>query len=129
MGELLAFSVRPSGRVAVDALASAPPAPPAPPVRPAEPEPLWRELVGARLREARTAAGRTLGDVAREAGISLPYLSEIERGRKEPSSEVLAAVAGALGLGLVDLTAAVTRTLASSALRDAGPRGPVALAV
>lgn len=76
-----------------------------------EPEPLWREAVGHELREERRTAGRTLADVAGEAGVSMQYLSEIERGRKEPSSEVLGAVAGALGLRLVDLTSRVTRRL------------------
>lgn len=42
-------------------------------------------------------------DVADEARISMPYLSEVERGRKEASSEVLAAAAQALGLNLGDL--------------------------
>lgn len=85
-----------------------------------EPEPLWREAVGRELRTARTAAGRTLGDVAERAGISTQYLSEIERGLKEPSSEVLGAVHGALGLTLVDLTTRVSRQLR--------PSGPLALA-
>ena len=49
------------------------------------------------LREERRTTGRTLADVAGQAGVSTQYLSEIERGRKEPSSEVLQAVAGALG--------------------------------
>lgn len=66
-------------------------------------EPLWRHVVGGVLRRRRRAQGRTLQDVADVAGISMPYLSEIERGRKEASSEMLAAVAGALGLGLVDV--------------------------
>ncbi|MDA0565892.1 helix-turn-helix domain-containing protein [Streptomonospora sp. S1-112] len=66
-------------------------------------EPLMRDLVGAALRRARLEQGRTLQDVAEAAQVSLPYLSEIERGRKEPSSEVLAAVYRALGLQLVDL--------------------------
>ena len=68
-------------------------------------EPLWRDLVGDVLRRERQAQDRTLKDVADEARISLPYLSEVERGRKEASSEVLAAAAGALGLGLGDLLA------------------------
>ncbi|MGW1287090.1 helix-turn-helix domain-containing protein [Streptomyces sp. NPDC002586] len=55
------------------------------------------------LRRERRAQDRTLKDVADTAGISLPYLSEVERGRKEASSEVLAAAAHALGLGLGDL--------------------------
>ncbi|MGW3208472.1 helix-turn-helix domain-containing protein [Streptomyces sp. NPDC001135] len=66
-------------------------------------EPLWRDLVGEVLRRERQAQDRTLKDVADAARISLPYLSEIERGRKEASSEVLAAAAHALGLGLADL--------------------------
>ncbi|MFB7500334.1 helix-turn-helix domain-containing protein [Streptomyces sp. NPDC056161] len=66
-------------------------------------EPLWRDLVGDVLRRERRAQQRTLKDVADAARISLPYLSEIERGRKEASSEVLAAAAQALGLGLGEL--------------------------
>jgi transcriptional regulator with XRE-family HTH domain len=66
-------------------------------------EPLWRHIVGDVLRRERLAQERTLKDVAETARISMPYLSEIERGRKEPSSEVLAAAARALGLSLTDL--------------------------
>ncbi|MEU0335236.1 helix-turn-helix transcriptional regulator [Streptomyces sp. NPDC006193] len=84
------------------------------PVRPdaAEPapkrrEPLWRDLVGEVLRRERRAQERTLKDVADAARISVPYLSEIERGRKEASSEVLAAAAEALGLGLGGLLSRV----------------------
>src|SRR4051812_39664692 len=61
-------------------------------------EPLWRESVGRELRGERHAAGRRLVDVAEEAGVSPQYLSEVERGLKDPSSELLAAMAGALGL-------------------------------
>ncbi|MFE3827115.1 helix-turn-helix domain-containing protein [Streptomyces sp. NPDC059092] len=68
-------------------------------------EPLWRHLVGDVLRRERQAQERTLKDVAEAARISMPYLSELERGRKEASSEVLAAAAQALGLGLADLLA------------------------
>ncbi|MFJ2175557.1 helix-turn-helix domain-containing protein [Streptomyces sp. NPDC087851] len=68
-------------------------------------DPLWRHLVGDVLRRERQAQERTLKDVAEAARISMPYLSELERGRKEASSEVLAAAAGALGLGLADLLA------------------------
>ncbi|MCW2842718.1 MAG: helix-turn-helix domain protein [Nocardioides sp.] len=83
-------------------------------------EPLWREAVGRELRRERQSADRTLADVAGRAGVSLQYLSEIERGLKEPSSEVLGAVAGALGLRLVDLTLRVSRTL-HAAPRPSGP--------
>jgi len=86
------------------------------------PEPLWREAVGRELRTERQRQERTLADVAEQAGVSTQYLSEIERGRKEASSEILGAVSGALDLRLVDLTARLTRTLA------ARPAGPVALA-
>ncbi|MFJ8137678.1 helix-turn-helix domain-containing protein [Streptomyces sp. NPDC096013] len=70
---------------------------------PAPKEPLWRDLVGDVLRQERLAQERTLKDVADAARISMPYLSEVERGRKEASSEVLAAAAHALGLDLGDL--------------------------
>ncbi|MGW0530551.1 helix-turn-helix domain-containing protein [Streptomyces sp. NPDC003032] len=66
-------------------------------------EPLWRDVVGDVLRGERLAQERTLKDVAEAARISMPYLSELERGRKEASSEVLAAAAHALGLRLSDL--------------------------
>ncbi|MCL6732446.1 helix-turn-helix domain-containing protein [Streptomyces neyagawaensis] len=78
---------------------AASPAPGTPPVR----EPLWRDLVGDVLRRERRAQERTLKEVADAARISMPYLSEVERGRKEASSEVLAAAAQALGLSLGDL--------------------------
>ncbi|MFJ9626695.1 helix-turn-helix domain-containing protein [Streptomyces sp. NPDC101175] len=73
------------------------------PAPPAPKEPLWRDLVGDVLRRERRAQERTLKDVADAARISVPYLSEVERGRKEASSEVLAAAAHALGLDLGDL--------------------------
>lgn len=57
------------------------------------------------LRRERLAQERTLKDVSDAARISMPYLSELERGRKEASSEILAAAARALGLGLADLLA------------------------
>ncbi|MEV3908254.1 helix-turn-helix domain-containing protein [Streptomyces canus] len=77
--------------------------PPREPVDRQTREPLWRDLVGDVLRRERLAQERTLKDVADAARISMPYLSEVERGRKEASSEVLAAAAHALGLGLGDL--------------------------
>ncbi len=75
------------------------------PARRVAPEPLLRRLVGAVLRTRREAQGRTLRDVALAARVSVAYLSEIERGRKEASSEVLVAVCRALGMHLVDLLA------------------------
>ncbi|MFF9020489.1 helix-turn-helix domain-containing protein [Streptomyces eurythermus] len=86
-------------------LRTAPARPQAPQTEPAPREPLWRDLVGEVLRRERREQERTLKEVADAARISLPYLSEIERGRKEASSEVLAAAAHALGLSLGDLLA------------------------
>jgi len=74
-------------------------------------EPLWREVLGHRLRTLRREQGETLTETAARAGISPQYLSEIERGRKEPSSEMIAALAGALDLTLIDLTEQVTEDL------------------
>src|ERR1700733_1587040 len=69
------------------------------------PEPLWREVLGHRLRTLRADRDETLAQTAERAGISPQYLSEIERGRKEASSEMIAALAGALGLTVADLMA------------------------
>ena len=80
-------------------------------VRTARPEPLWREVVGARLRHLRIRRSLTLAEVAARAGISPQYLSEVERGRKDPSSEVLAAVAGALDFGILEVTHLATLDL------------------
>jgi transcriptional regulator with XRE-family HTH domain len=64
---------------------------------------LLREAIGAGLRRVRTARRRTLREVSRRARVSLGYLSEVERGRKEPSSEVLAAICEALDIAVPDL--------------------------
>lgn len=69
----------------------------------AEREPLLRDVIGDVLREERLRQERTLAEVARRAAVSLPYLSEIERGRKEVSSDVLDAVVRSLDLDLVDV--------------------------
>src|SRR4051812_48754307 len=60
--------------------------------RAGRPEPLWRDLLGHQLRTLRLSRRETLETVARRANLSLQYLSEIERGAKEPSSEVVAAI-------------------------------------
>ncbi|MFC0675887.1 helix-turn-helix domain-containing protein [Brachybacterium hainanense] len=67
--------------------------------------PLLRELIGQALRERRHAQGRTLAEVASRAGVSMQHLSDVERGQKDASSEVLAAILGALGLSAWDLPA------------------------
>ncbi|BBY85216.1 helix-turn-helix domain-containing protein [Mycolicibacterium tokaiense] len=87
--------------------------------RRAEPEPLLRELLGRRLRDIREHRGDRLVDVAARAGVSPQYLSEIERGRKEPSSEMIAAICGALEIRLIRLLG----TLSSDITR--APAGPV----
>ena len=74
-------------------------------------EPLWREVLGRRLRVLRQEQQETLSETAARAGISPQYLSEVERGRKEPSSEMIAALAGALGTTLIDLTEQVAGDL------------------
>jgi transcriptional regulator with XRE-family HTH domain len=61
---------------------------------------LVRRLIGDVLRRRRLAAGRTLREVSGSARVSLGYLSEVERGRKEPSSELLASICDALGVPL-----------------------------
>jgi transcriptional regulator with XRE-family HTH domain len=72
--------------------------------------PLVREVIGDVLRQARTSQGRTLREVSDSARVSLGYLSEVERGRKEPSSELLNAICDALEVPL------------SAVLTDAGER-------
>jgi transcriptional regulator with XRE-family HTH domain len=76
------------------------------------PRPLLRTTIGEVLRRVRRAQGRTLADVSRAARVSVPYLSELERGRKEASSEVLAAICDALRIDLPELLAVVGRELA-----------------
>ncbi|KUI20100.1 transcriptional regulator ClgR [Mycobacterium sp. GA-2829] len=61
---------------------------------------LLREVIGDVLRRARTEQGRTLREVSDTARVSLGYLSEVERGRKEASSELLSAICGALDVPL-----------------------------
>lgn len=78
---------------------------------------LLRTHIGSALRDARVDQGRTLRDVAAEAKISLGYLSEVERGQKEASSELLNAICNALDLSLADVIA----TVQSSILRVETP--------
>jgi DNA-binding Xre family transcriptional regulator len=71
--------------------------------RPAEPEPRLRTVIGDVLRDERLDQDRTLAEVAERAAVSLPYLSEVERGVKEVSSDVLASICEALELPLADV--------------------------
>ena len=75
------------------------------------PTPLLRDVFGGLLRRRRQRQGRTLADVAAAAGISVAYLSELERGLKEPSSEMIEAVCVALGSSIVDLVGSAHREL------------------
>ena len=85
---------------------------------------LVREALGAVLRGRRVALGRTLSEVAAEAGLSPAHLSEVERGRKEVSIERLLAVAHALGVRPADIYAQLARLLGADADRPAWPEDP-----
>jgi transcriptional regulator with XRE-family HTH domain len=77
-------------------------------------KPLLRTSLGEVLRRIRLEQCRTLADVAHAAKVSMPYLSELERGRKEASSEVLAAICAALSIDLAELLAQVGRELTAA---------------
>jgi len=70
-----------------------------------------RQVVGETLRGLRLRQQRTLREVSASARVSLGYLSEVERGQKEPSSELLAAICGALDVELSELFREVSDTL------------------
>src|SRR5881409_1519816 len=87
---------------------------------------LLRHLLGDVLRRLRLRQGRTLREVSASARVSLGYLSEVERGQKEASSELLASICDALDLELADLLAEVSQELrGTEAARPAAVR-PVA---
>ncbi len=71
-----------------------------------------RNVIGAELRRRRLQQGRTLLDVSSTARVSLGYLSEVERGRKEVSSECLAAICTALDCSLAGVLASVAHEIA-----------------
>ncbi|USQ81776.1 helix-turn-helix domain-containing protein [Ornithinimicrobium faecis] len=89
--------------------------------------PLWREALGRQLRGEREFRGERIADVAGRAGLSPQYLSELERGKKDPSSEMLEALAGALDLAVVDLTRRTSTQLMAVAPAQRGS-GQVLLA-
>ncbi len=86
---------------------------------------LLRRELGDVLREHRLAQGRTLREVSAAASVSLGYLSEIERGEKEASSELLFAVCSALHVPLSEVLESVAERVAETELLTA----PVALPV
>ncbi len=74
---------------------------------------MFREVLGAELRRVRQLQGRTLRDVSAAASVSLGYLSEVERGEKEASSEMLIAICGALDVRLSVVLATVADDVAA----------------
>lgn len=71
----------------------------------------YREAVGAAVRRLRGERGWPLRELGKVSGISVPYLSEIERGRKEPSAAMLAQLAGAFALSFAELLVEIAETL------------------
>lgn len=81
---------------------------------------LLRQVIGDELRRRRVEQKRTLRQVSNSAQVSLGYLSEVERGQKEASSELLASIAGALETPLSDLLVGVAQEVARRELVIAG---------
>lgn len=75
---------------------------------------LFREVLGDVLRELRNAQSRTLREVSKDAKVSLGYLSEIERGQKEASSELLAAICEALDVPQANVLLLVSERFAEA---------------
>jgi transcriptional regulator with XRE-family HTH domain len=89
---------------------------------------LLRDALGETLRDARTRQNRTLRDVSTAANVSLGYLSEVERGRKEASSELLASICDALDVRLSDILDEASTTLRSTVIAaSAAKSGRVAV--
>ena len=80
---------------------------------------MLRERIGEVLREVRMRQGRTLRQISQQAQVSLGYISEIERGQKEPSSELLAAICSALDVPLSVLLLEVSSRLAAEERAEA----------
>jgi transcriptional regulator with XRE-family HTH domain len=78
-----------------------------------------REIIGAELRRRRQDQGRTLREVSGDAKVSLGYLSEVERGQKEPSSELLNAICDALSAPLSEILTAASHEAALQELQAA----------
>jgi transcriptional regulator with XRE-family HTH domain len=81
---------------------------------------LLRRVLGDALRARRQSQHRTLREVSGAANVSLGYLSEIERGQKEASSELLSAICDALGAQLSELMRDVSDTLELAELTESG---------
>ena len=89
---------------------------------------LFRRLLGDVLRDARMQRGLTLREVSADARVSLGYISEIERGQKEASSELLASLCAALDMPLSDVLREVSDLVAIEEAAAALTRIPVAAA-
>lgn len=90
--------------------------------------PLLRHVIGESLRARRLEQQRTLREVSAAARVSLGYLSEVERGQKEASSELLAAICAALGVELAEVLDDVSLTLRLTSLTQSAATariGPV----
>lgn len=87
---------------------------------------LLRDHIGAALRRARIEQGQTLRQLSRRSSVSLGYLSEIERGQKEASSELLASICGALTLSIPNLLLEVSRSMQSQ-MSNTSPRPALAI--
>jgi transcriptional regulator with XRE-family HTH domain len=83
-----------------------------------------RAVLGSVLRTRREATRRTLSEIAAEAGLSPAHLSEVERGRKEVSTERLVAVAHALGARPAEIYADLARLLGADPEQRAWPEDP-----
>jgi transcriptional regulator with XRE-family HTH domain len=81
---------------------------------------LLRRVLGDALRARRQSQHRTLREVSGAANVSLGYLSEIERGQKEASSELLSAICDALGAQMSELMRDVSDTLELAELTESG---------
>ncbi|MFE7859493.1 helix-turn-helix domain-containing protein [Streptomyces sp. NPDC057403] len=85
---------------------------------------LLRRLLGDVLRRQRQRQGRTLREVSSSARVSLGYLSEVERGQKEASSELLAAICDALDVRMSELMREVSDELALAELAQSAAASP-----
>ncbi|MFM9371845.1 helix-turn-helix domain-containing protein [Streptomyces sp. Da 82-17] len=87
---------------------------------------LLRRLLGDVLRRQRQRQGRTLREVSSSARVSLGYLSEVERGQKEASSELLSAICDALDVRMSELMREVSDELALAELAESAAAGETA---
>ena len=83
---------------------------------------LLRKILGDALRRQRQRQSRTLRDVSADASVSLGYLSEVERGQKEASSELLSSICDALGVPLSDVLREVSDELRLLELEESQAR-------